>query len=59
MLQFLVVPKMFVPRWQWGIVIVLIGKMDDGSYFDPKSGLIYMITLHLKKHLKNILIIKN
>ena len=28
---------MFVPRWQWGNSSSLIGKIDDGSYFDPKN----------------------
>ena len=26
------VPKMFVPRWQWGNSSSLIKKMDEGNY---------------------------
>jgi NTE family protein len=31
------VPKMFVPRWQWGNSSNLTRKMEEGSYFDPKN----------------------
>ena len=31
------VPKMFVPRWQWGNSSSLTKKMDESNYFDPKN----------------------
>jgi NTE family protein len=53
------VPKMFVPRWQWWNSSSLIKKWIKKIILILKIGLIFMIILHLKKHLKNTLIIKN
>ena len=31
------VPKMFIPRWQWGNSYGLLGKTDAENYFNPKN----------------------
>lgn len=47
------VPKMFVPRWQWGNSSSLTRKMDDGSYFDPKNWTYIYDHSPLEKTLEN------